>query len=60
MKPSARNLVASVGRLAGKAATNPMLVLEQEAALARELISVIAGQSELAPAPGDKRFADET
>jgi len=39
---------------------NPMLLVEEEAALARELIKVLAGRSQLAPAPGDRRFQDET
>ncbi|HEY2930021.1 alpha/beta fold hydrolase [Piscinibacter sp.] len=54
-----KDLVGSAGQFAGNAARNPMLVIEEEAALARELISVLAGRSELAPAPGDKRFQDE-
>jgi polyhydroxyalkanoate synthase len=52
-------LIGSLAQLTGKAATHPMLLIEEEAALARELITVLAGQSSLAPPPADKRFADE-
>src|SRR5437870_2075216 len=52
------DIVASVQALAGQAVTDPMLLFEQEAVLARELIKALAGQSELAPAQGDKRFQD--
>src|SRR5262244_863378 len=38
----------------------PRVVVEQQAALARELIGVLAGQSTLAPEPGDRRFQDPT
>jgi polyhydroxyalkanoate synthase len=38
---------------------NPLLLVEAEAALARELIAVLAGRSDIAPSLGDKRFADE-
>jgi polyhydroxyalkanoate synthase len=53
------DILASVQQVAGQAVNNPALLLEQEAVLARELISVLAGSSELAPEPGDKRFQDE-
>ncbi len=59
MTAMANDIIASVRQLAGKAAANPMLVIEQEAALARELASVLAGRSTLAPAPGDRRFQDQ-
>jgi polyhydroxyalkanoate synthase subunit PhaC len=38
----------------------PTVVMEQQAALVRELIGVMAGQSRLAPEPGDRRFEDPT
>jgi polyhydroxyalkanoate synthase subunit PhaC len=53
-----QDLLASAQQFAMQAAANPLLVAEQEAALARELIAVLAGRSQLAPAPTDKRFAD--
>jgi poly[(R)-3-hydroxyalkanoate] polymerase subunit PhaC len=36
------------------------VVVEQPAALVRELLRVLTGQSTLAPAPGDRRFQDPT
>jgi len=53
-----KDLAESTRQVLGQAAANPMLLVEEEAALARELIAVLAGRSELAPAPGDKRFQD--
>jgi polyhydroxyalkanoate synthase len=53
-----RDLAASTRDLLGGAVTHPTLLIEQEAALARELIAVLAGRSEIAPAPGDRRFQD--
>ena len=52
------DILAAVKQVAGHAASNPMLLLEQEAELARELIAVIAGSSQLTPQAGDKRFQD--
>src|SRR5262249_1382531 len=42
------------------AVTQPGAVVEQQAALVRELIGVLAGRSTLAPEPGDRRFQDPT
>jgi len=53
------DIAAPLRTLARRVAGNPMLVVEQEAALVRELASVLAGRSQLAPAAGDKRFQDE-
>ena len=36
----------------------PTLVLEHEVALARDLISVLSGNAEIAPSRGDKRFLE--
>lgn len=52
------DLLAGAKDIAGQALKQPMLLLEQEAALARDLISVAAGSSTLAPDAGDKRFQD--
>ena len=52
------DILATCQELAGQAVKYPMLVLEQEAVLAHELMLALAGQSELAPAQGDKRFQD--
>jgi polyhydroxyalkanoate synthase len=54
----AEDVLATAGSLAKEAATNPMLVLEEQAALVRELASVFAGKSTAKPEAGDKRFAD--
>jgi polyhydroxyalkanoate synthase len=53
-----QDILGTVGNIAGQAAKQPMLALEQEAVLARELISVLSGNAEIAPARGDKRFLD--
>ena len=42
------------------AALQPRVVMEQQAALVRELIGVLAGQSTRAPEAGDRRFLDPT
>jgi len=34
------------------------MVLEQEAALLRELMAIVSGSSNLSAAPGDRRFTD--
>src|SRR6266436_4513760 len=52
------DIVGSFKAIGRQAVQNPKLVVEQEAALIRDLISVMAGQSELAPPKGDKRFVD--
>ncbi|MGP6157009.1 MAG: alpha/beta fold hydrolase [Vulcanimicrobiaceae bacterium] len=52
------DLMATAGALAKEAAANPTLLLEQQAELVREITRVLAGQSDLKPLPGDKRFAD--
>jgi polyhydroxyalkanoate synthase len=52
------DIVASFKTIGRQAVQDPKLVIEQEAALIRDLISVMAGQSELAPPKGDKRFVD--
>jgi polyhydroxyalkanoate synthase len=52
------DLRATAGALAKEAAVNPTLLLEEQAALVRDIIRVLAGQSDLKPAPKDKRFTD--
>src|ERR1700747_2072354 len=54
----AEDIVASFRAIGEQAVRNPTLVVEQEAALIRDLISVMSGQSELTPLKGDKRFGD--
>jgi polyhydroxyalkanoate synthase subunit PhaC len=53
-----QDILGTVGNISGQALKQPMLVLEQEAALARELISVLSGNAEIAPPGGDRRFQD--
>jgi polyhydroxyalkanoate synthase len=53
-----RDILETVGNIGGQAIKQPMLVLEQEATLARDLISVLSGNAEIAPPRGDKRFLD--
>ncbi len=54
-----KDIAASFQALGKEALRNPMLLVEQEAALIRDLVSVVAGQSEITPTKGDKRFTDE-
>lgn len=53
-----QDILATVKQIAGQAVRHPKLVLEQQAALTRELIAALAGRSELQPPQGDKRFQD--
>ena len=53
-----QDILGTVGNIGGQAVKQPMLVLEQEAALARDLISVLSGNADIAPSRGDKRFSD--
>jgi polyhydroxyalkanoate synthase subunit PhaC len=55
----AEDILASFQAIGQQAVRHPTLVVEQEAALIRDLIAVISGKSELAPTQGDKRFRDE-
>ena len=48
----------SWSRFALNLARQPRTVASRAAALSRELVSIAEGRSELAPAKGDKRFAD--
>ncbi len=53
-----QDITAAFRELAHQAVRHPAMVLEQEAALLRELIAILSGSSKLAAAPGDRRFAD--
>lgn len=59
VKLQPRDLLAFLGEVGKHAVQNPRLVLEQQAALARDLVAVFTGKSDLAPVAGDKRFGDE-
>jgi polyhydroxyalkanoate synthase subunit PhaC len=52
------DLLATAGALAKEAVANPTLLLEEQAELVRDVIRVLAGQSDIKPAPKDKRFSD--
>src|SRR5271156_3166731 len=53
-----QEILRTVGKIGAQAVRQPMLVLEQEAALARQLIAVLSGATVVEPAARDKRFAD--
>jgi len=57
---TARDLFQIIAQIGGQVATRPTVVIEEEAALLRELIRVLATQSQLAPEAGDRRFEDST
>ena len=52
------DIVATAQQIGAQVLRQPALLVEQEAALARDLISVLCGSSPCTPAQGDKRFAD--
>src|SRR5450631_1499713 len=54
------DVLATAGALTKETAAHPTLVLEEQAALVREIIGVLADQSTVKPAHGDKRFTDPT
>jgi polyhydroxyalkanoate synthase len=53
-----QDILAAAGQIGAQALRQPALVLEQEATLARDLLSVLSGNANLPVAQGDKRFAD--
>jgi polyhydroxyalkanoate synthase len=55
---SARQVVAAAGRLLTRLGLRPRLVARHTARLAKDLALVLAGRSDIAPARGDKRWAD--
>lgn len=57
--PHPQATVGKARKIVGQAAQASAVVIEEEAKLARELMAVLAGSSEVQPAPGDKRFQDE-
>jgi polyhydroxyalkanoate synthase len=54
----ARDILATVQQIGVQALRQPALVVEQEAALARDLLAVLSGSAECKPPQGDKRFSD--
>jgi polyhydroxyalkanoate synthase subunit PhaC len=53
-----QDILATLQEIGRHALQHPTLVIEQEAAFARDLLSILSGQSKLVPAPGDRRFGD--
>jgi polyhydroxyalkanoate synthase subunit PhaC len=52
------DILATAQQIGAQAVQHPTLLVEQEAALARELISVLCGNATSTPPQGDKRFND--
>ena len=52
------DVLATAQQIGAQALRHPALVLEQEAALARDMLGILAGDTACAPAPGDRRFTD--
>src|SRR5689334_11946232 len=55
---SIRQVLAAAGRLMGRLGLRPRVVARQLRLLARDLVQIAAGRSELMPARGDKRWGD--
>jgi polyhydroxyalkanoate synthase len=53
-----QDIASTVQSIGQQAVTSPMLVLEQEADLARDLIAVLSGHAAIGPTQGDRRFTD--
>jgi polyhydroxyalkanoate synthase subunit PhaC len=51
-------ILAAAARRLGRAATDPSLVARRTFDLARDVVEIVLGRSEIAPEPGDKRFGD--
>jgi polyhydroxyalkanoate synthase len=52
------DIAATVQQIGAQAWRQPGLVMEQELALARELLGLLTGSAQATPPKGDKRFAD--
>jgi polyhydroxyalkanoate synthase len=52
--------LAAAGDIAGGVLRAPLTLVQHEVAAVRQLAQVLIGKSEIAPAPGDRRFSDET
>jgi polyhydroxyalkanoate synthase len=53
-----KQMGAAVGRLLGRVAVEPGVVVTGAMGAARQLVDVARGRSQVAPAPSDKRFAE--
>ncbi|NVI03083.1 alpha/beta fold hydrolase [Paraburkholderia youngii] len=52
------DILATAQQIGAQAVRQPALLVEQEAALARNLLAVLGGNAKSMPPAGDKRFAD--
>jgi polyhydroxyalkanoate synthase subunit PhaC len=52
------DILATAQQIGAQAARQPALVVEQEAALVRDLLAVLGGSASSTPPAGDKRFTD--
>src|SRR5262249_39352366 len=57
---SRQDVLRVIGWIAEQALKRPMALAENQVAFFSELVRILAGQSELAPEKGDKRFQDST
>ena len=55
-----RDVLATAGTIGKQAVKQPLLLLEQEGALARDLIAILSGNAAFQPSSGDRRFTDAT
>ena len=53
-----RDILATAQQIGAQAFRQPTLLMEQEAALARDLMAVLGGSADATPPQGDKRFTD--
>ena len=53
-----RDILATAQQIGTQVLRQPTLLMEQEAALVRDLMAVLAGSADSAPPQGDKRFTD--
>ena len=53
-----QDIMATAQQIGTQALRQPTLLMEQEAALVRDLIAVLGGSAESTPPQGDKRFTD--
>jgi polyhydroxyalkanoate synthase subunit PhaC len=54
----ASDILATVGEIATQAFIAPTLLLKQQGALLRDIASILAGNTAIAPERGDRRFGD--
>ncbi|WP_322042125.1 alpha/beta fold hydrolase [Paraburkholderia sp. J67] len=52
------DILATMQQIGAQVMRQPALVMEQEVALAREMLGIVTGKASVAPPQGDKRFTD--